>query len=200
MTLLQESVSFEDLFVDFTQKEWQLLDSCQKDIYKDVMLENYSSLVALGYEFMKPDVIFKLERGEEPWIGDGHIPSSDCEEQVSQVNGHMMWHQDNQEKPKNIKLDHECDAFGKHLNLSINFAPLRKSNNEESWDNRVYIILATEALYINGDSLPVAMFSTAWRNIICSERKTKPLWKQSQGENLVLLVWICIFISVLFMP
>lgn len=48
--LLQESLSFEHLSVDFTQKEWQLLAPCQKDLYKDVMLENYSSLVALGEE------------------------------------------------------------------------------------------------------------------------------------------------------
>lgn len=26
---------------------------------------------------MKPDVIFKLERGEAPWIEDGEVPSSD---------------------------------------------------------------------------------------------------------------------------
>uniref|UniRef100_A0A671F337 Zinc finger protein 84 n=1 Tax=Rhinolophus ferrumequinum TaxID=59479 RepID=A0A671F337_RHIFE len=76
MTMLQDSVSFEDLSIDFTQKEWQLLDACQKDLYKDVMLENYSSLVSLGYEVTKPDVIFKLEQGREPWTGGGALPSS----------------------------------------------------------------------------------------------------------------------------
>ncbi|KAM9055451.1 zinc finger protein 84 isoform 3-T10 [Megaptera novaeangliae] len=80
MTMLQGSFSFEDLSVDFTQKEWQLLDPYQKDLYKDVMLENYSSLVSLGYEVMKPGVILKLEHGEEPWTGDGEIPGSDSPE------------------------------------------------------------------------------------------------------------------------
>lgn len=39
-----------------------------------------------GYEVVKPEVIFKLEQGEEPWIGDGEVPSSDgpggCENQT----------------------------------------------------------------------------------------------------------------------
>ena len=55
--LLQEPFSFEDLSVDFTQKEWQLLDPSQKDLYKDVMLENYSSLVALGKKSFPEDLI-----------------------------------------------------------------------------------------------------------------------------------------------
>nr|KAF6468806.1 hypothetical protein HJG63_021307 [Rousettus aegyptiacus] len=76
MTMLQGSISFDDLSVDFTQKEWQLLDPYQKSLYKDVMLENYGSLVSLGYEVVKPDIIFKLEQGEEPWVGDGAVPRS----------------------------------------------------------------------------------------------------------------------------
>ncbi|KAG5198588.1 hypothetical protein JEQ12_007184 [Ovis aries] len=84
-----------------------------------------------GYEVMKPGVILKLEQGEEPWTGDGEIPSSDSLDQVFQVNGHMTWHKDNK-KFKNMKQDHECDALGKKFNLSTNFIPLRKSNKEGS--------------------------------------------------------------------
>ncbi|XP_062062802.1 zinc finger protein 717-like [Lepus europaeus] len=65
--LLQMLVSFEDLAVDITQKEWQYLDSSQRTLYKDVMMETYNSLLFLGYCKSKPEVIFKLEQGAEPW-------------------------------------------------------------------------------------------------------------------------------------
>ncbi|XP_008591238.1 PREDICTED: zinc finger protein 717-like [Galeopterus variegatus] len=60
-------VSFEDLVVDFTWEEWQDLDDTQRILYRDVMLETYSNLVSLGHCFTKPEVIFKLEQGAEPW-------------------------------------------------------------------------------------------------------------------------------------
>ncbi|KAM9206808.1 zinc finger protein 782-like isoform 2-T2 [Dugong dugon] len=38
----------------------------QRTLYRHVMLENYSHLISVGYCITKPEVIFKLERGEEP--------------------------------------------------------------------------------------------------------------------------------------
>ncbi|XP_063081473.1 E3 ubiquitin-protein ligase CHFR isoform X5 [Cavia porcellus] len=52
--MIESQISFEDIAVDFTWEEWQLLNPPQKNLYRDVLLENYSSLVFLGCDLSFP--------------------------------------------------------------------------------------------------------------------------------------------------
>ena len=46
--MFQEQVTFEDVVVDFTQEEWGQLDSAQRTLYQEVMVEICRLLVSLG--------------------------------------------------------------------------------------------------------------------------------------------------------
>nr|AAI28785.1 Znf184 protein [Rattus norvegicus] len=74
-----ESVTFKDVVVNFTQEEWKHLDPTQRDLFRDVTLENYTHLVSIGLQVSKPDMISHLEQGTEPWIEESCIPVGSLE-------------------------------------------------------------------------------------------------------------------------
>ncbi|NP_001358047.1 uncharacterized protein LOC665738 [Mus musculus] len=46
-----DAVTFDDVHVNFTKEEWNLLDPSQMNLYKDVMLDTYWNLTSIGYKW-----------------------------------------------------------------------------------------------------------------------------------------------------
>ncbi|XP_034843040.1 zinc finger protein 613 isoform X1 [Mirounga leonina] len=123
----QESLTLEDVAVDFTWEEWQLLAPTQKDLYRDVMLENYRNLVSVGYMASKPDALSRLEQGEL-WTTEHEIPSR-IRPEIKKDDGHLQGHLQNQRCPKRMKQCHEHNAFGNVIHQSKSNFPLRQNHD-----------------------------------------------------------------------
>ncbi|XP_056665821.1 zinc finger protein 688-like [Monodelphis domestica] len=63
----QGPVKFEDVAIYLWKEEWELMDSTQKRLYRQVMLETYENVLSVGTPHDKPAMIVHLEQGETAW-------------------------------------------------------------------------------------------------------------------------------------
>ncbi|KAM4796279.1 uncharacterized protein WCC33_001432 [Rhinophrynus dorsalis] len=61
-------VTFDDIAVSFSEEEWSGLEEQQRALYRDVMRDNYQNLTSLGLATTKPEIVVKIEKGEDPFV------------------------------------------------------------------------------------------------------------------------------------
>uniref|UniRef100_A0A9L0T370 Zinc finger protein 483 n=1 Tax=Equus caballus TaxID=9796 RepID=A0A9L0T370_HORSE len=68
-----ESVTFKDVAVNFSRGEWRKLEPFQKELYKEVLLENFRNLEFVGLPVSKLDLVSQLTWAELPRLLEKEI-------------------------------------------------------------------------------------------------------------------------------
>ncbi|KAE8595310.1 hypothetical protein XENTR_v10015691 [Xenopus tropicalis] len=60
-------VTFDDAAIYFSEEQWGNLEEVQKKVYKELIKEIYEIMLSLGYCIPKPEIVSRIERGEDPY-------------------------------------------------------------------------------------------------------------------------------------
>ncbi|XP_043942342.1 zinc finger protein 723-like [Protopterus annectens] len=68
--LLTVPESFEDVAVAFSEEEWKMLKKQDKELHREVMVQNYETLVSVGYKIPQKTLLLLIKTDDELQEGD----------------------------------------------------------------------------------------------------------------------------------
>ncbi|XP_069069965.1 zinc finger protein 566-like isoform X1 [Pleurodeles waltl] len=70
---IRASVTFHNVAVYFSEKEWKLLKEWQKELYKDVMKEIHEALLSMGHTILNRELVLKVKGKDDMCCRDHQL-------------------------------------------------------------------------------------------------------------------------------
>ncbi|XP_075463585.1 uncharacterized protein LOC142498863 isoform X1 [Ascaphus truei] len=118
-------IGFDDVAVYFSEEEWEYLEEGQKELYRNVMMENYQTISSLGNLDEKPNLVSSIERGEDLCLSHKKLTIDDCSYKTDEFYASLFTPDGSIKEGNNIFLSYDEDC-----KIALRDVPLKSSSFE----------------------------------------------------------------------
>ncbi|XP_043937144.1 zinc finger protein 30-like [Protopterus annectens] len=166
--MLQGPESFDDVAVTFSEEEWMILSPQQKELHRKVMVQNYETMISLGYHVPLAHLLSLIQREEEEEV----IP-----EDVNQ-----------EEETEHLQLSHNTLSFLPHTEYEptpdLYLPSLQQTITEESsYDHSIFENNFPDPFSLTNQQCTEQQWLQKWKKDMKSQTAPKTFWSVSSRKT-----------------